>query len=284
MARDIFLPLSKIEREEKLAALGEFVKRRDGVPNFLKRTLSHREEALQRFVEAPVLYPGVVDRALFEAQYRYFDKRFTTPRELLLLLTFIKFNNAEAFAVERSFDAVTQGIVRPKNDIELVLLLEEHYHTKILLTAAKLFGIEITPRVEASPAVAFLNTATLRLPDAVRYPLLLNAELLGVMMLTHMLRLVREVFKSAPSLRDALEERLIEVLIDEIGHVSYNRLQLNAWGCALAKALLPLTAVGIGCPVAEARALGLFPIPLRDVFTFEMNQLPDAIRRAAFIA
>jgi hypothetical protein len=104
------------------------------------------------------------------------------------------------------------------------------------------------------------------------------------MMLTHMLRLLREVFKAAPSLRDALEERLIEVLIDEIGHVSYNRLQLNAWGCGLAKAILPLTAVGIGCPVAEARALGLFPIPLRDVFAFEMNQLPDAIRRAAFIA
>jgi hypothetical protein len=102
------------------------------------------------------------------------------------------------------------------------------------------------------------------------------------MMLTHMLRLVREVFKSAPSLRDALEERLIEVLIDEIGHVSYNRL--NAWGCALAKAFLLLIAVGIGCPVAEARVLGLFPIPLRDVFAFEMNQLPDAIRRAAFIA
>jgi hypothetical protein len=104
------------------------------------------------------------------------------------------------------------------------------------------------------------------------------------MMLAHMLRLLREVFKAAPSLRDALEERLIEVLIDEIGHVSYNRLQLNAWGCALAKAMLPLISVGIGCPVTEARALGLFPIPLRDVFAFEMNQLPDAIRRAAFIA
>jgi hypothetical protein len=129
-----------------------------------------------------------------------------------------------------------------------------------------------------------LNTATLRLPDALRYPLLLDAELLGVMMLTHMLRLVREVFQAAPSLRDALEERLIEVLIDEIGHVSYNRLQLNASGCALAKAILPLVAWGIGCPVLEARALGLFPLPLREVFAFEMKRLPDTIRRSAFIA
>ncbi|MGH8606044.1 MAG: hypothetical protein ACREX9_01060 [Gammaproteobacteria bacterium] len=284
MPQDIFHPLSKIEREEKLAALGEFVKHRDGIPDFSKRTLSHREKGLRRFDNTPVLYRGVVDRALFEAQYRHFDQRSSTPRELLLLLTFVKFNNTEAFAVERSFDAVTRGIVRPNNDIELVLLLEEHYHTKILLTAAKLFGIDITPRIEASPAVALLNTATLRLPDALRYPLLLDAELLGVMMLTHMLRLLREVFEAAPSLRDALEERLIDVLIDEIGHVSYNRLQLNAYGCALAKALLPLVAWGIGCPVAEARALGLFPIPLRDVFAFEMKQLPDAIRRSAFIA
>lgn len=284
MLRDIFLPLTTIEREEKLAALGEFLKRRDGVPDFSKRTLSRREEALQRFEASPVLYPGVMDRPLFETQYRHFDERRTTPREILLLLTFIKFNNTEAFAVERSFHAVTQGIVRPKNDIELVLLLEEHYHTKILLTAAKLFGIEITQRVEASPAVAFLNTATLRLPDALRYPLLLDAELLGVIMLTHMLRLLREVFKSAPSLRDALEERLIEVLIDEIGHVSYNRLQLKPWGCALAKAFLPLIAVGIGCPVREAKVLGLFPLPLADVLAFEMKNLPAAIRRSAFIA
>lgn len=76
----------------------------------------------------------------------------------------------------------------------------------------------------------------------------------------------------------------IEVLIDEIGHVSYNRLQLNPWGGALAKAFLLLIAVGIGCPVREAKVLGLFPLPLADVLAFEMKNLPAAMRRSAFIA
>lgn len=157
-AQGHFFLLSKTEREEKLAALGEFVERRDGISDFSKRTLSHREETLRRFEEVPVLYDGPLDPSHFEAQYRHFDKRRKTPREILL-----KFNYTEAFAVEQSFRAVEQGLVRPKNPLELVLLLEEHYHTKIFPTAARLFGLTIAPRVEASAAVAFLNTAMLRL-------------------------------------------------------------------------------------------------------------------------
>ena len=102
MPRDIFHPLSDLEREEKLRAFGEFLKARDGAPDLAKRTLSGREEQLQRFQKAQALYPGVVNRALFEAQYRRFDKRIPTPKEMLLLLTFVKFNNTEAYTVEKS--------------------------------------------------------------------------------------------------------------------------------------------------------------------------------------
>lgn len=69
MPRDIFHPVSDLEREARLHAFGEFLKARDGAPDLAKRTLSGREEQLQRFQEAQALYPGVVDRALFEAQY-----------------------------------------------------------------------------------------------------------------------------------------------------------------------------------------------------------------------
>lgn len=82
MPRDIFHPLSDLEREEKLRAFGEFLKARDGAPDLAKRTLSGREEQLQRFQKAQALYPGVVNRALFEAQYRRFDKRVPTPKEI----------------------------------------------------------------------------------------------------------------------------------------------------------------------------------------------------------
>lgn len=115
MPRDIFDPISGLEREEKLRAFGEFLKARDGPPDLAKRTLSGREEQLQRFQEAQALFPGVVNRALFEAQYRHFDKRVPTPKEMLLLLTFVKFNNTEAYTVEKSFIALEQGLVTPKS-------------------------------------------------------------------------------------------------------------------------------------------------------------------------
>ena len=284
MPRDIFHPLSDLEREERLRAFGEFLKARDGAPDLAKRTLSGREEQLQRFQDAQALYPGVVNRALFEAQYRRFDKRVPTPKEMLLLLTFVKFNNTEAYTVEKSFIALEQGLVTPKSELEIFVLLEEHYHTKILLSAAHLFGLKVEPHFEAAATVKILNIATLRLPDFFRYPLVLVAEFLGVVMMSRMLRSVREIFQTTPPLRDDLEERLIEVLIDEIGHVSYNRLQLDSRGLALARALLPAVALGIGRPVEEAEVLGLFPIPWKAVFTFEMRHLPAEIRRCASIA
>ena len=118
---------------------------------------------------------------------------------------------------------------------------------------------------------------------AIGPPLLLSPSFSVHYVVAHAPVAARDL-KATPTLCDALEERLIDVLIDEIGHVTYNRLQLNSWGLAQAKLCLPLVAVGIGSPVGEARALGLFPVPWRDVFTFEMKQIPEEIRRQAFIA
>lgn len=119
MTRDIFRPFSDEEREEKLRAFAEFVKEHDGVPDLAARTLSRREETLKRFRGTTILYPGTLDRALFDAQYRHYDKRRKTPQEILLLLTFIKFNNIEAFTVEKAFRAVERGVVRPRMTLNL---------------------------------------------------------------------------------------------------------------------------------------------------------------------
>ncbi len=99
MTRDIYRPFPDEEREETLRAFAEFLKERDGIPDLATRTLSRREETLKRFRGTTILYPGIFDRELFDAQYRHYDKRRKTPQEILLLLTFIKFNNIEAFTV-----------------------------------------------------------------------------------------------------------------------------------------------------------------------------------------
>ena len=84
--------------------------------------------------------------------------------------------------------------------------------------------------------------------------------------------------------RDAVEERLTEVIIDEIGHVSFNRLCLGSVGLANARMLCPIVAAGLHDAVPEFRPLGLKLGTHVDRPLFERSELPDEVRRRAFFA
>jgi hypothetical protein len=61
--------------------------------------------------------------------------------------------------------------------------------------------------------------------------------MIGVLVFLELLAAARTILKHAPPVRDAIEERLIEILIDEIGHVSFQRLTMGRAGLALTRAL-----------------------------------------------
>ena len=90
---------------------------------------------------------------------------------------------------------------------------------------------------------------------------------------------VRELFKHDPEVRDALEERVMEVLIDEIGHVSFNRLCLGPLGMMQAKAVLPLAARAMANAIPEFRVLDLKP----SADFGALAKLPEEVRRRSFI-
>jgi hypothetical protein len=81
-----------------------------------------------------------------------------------------------------------------------------------------------------------------------------------VLVFLELLDAARTILKDAPTVRDAVEDRLIEILIDEIGHVSFQRLSMGRTGLALTRALLPIVALGLSSAVPEVRALGAFPV------------------------
>jgi hypothetical protein len=98
-----------------------------------------------------------------------------------------------------------------------------------------------------------------------------------------LLRVAREVLRDLPEVRDAVEERLIDVIIDEVGHVSYNRLCLGSLGLAQARMICPIVAAGLGDVVPEFRSLGLRLGTNVDRPLFERD-LPEQVRREAFFA
>ena len=284
MPRGLFTRIPDDERREQLAAFAEFVARRDGVPDLRSRTLSRREEVLRRLEAPAVTFPGRIDPALFAAQYARYDGGRPTSREMLLLLVLLKINAAETYSVENALVMMSR-CRNPQRGVRLATLLQECYHTKILLSSARLFGVPAEFQYQSFfRLIKALDVALFRLPDSMSDALKLASEIYSVIIFTRILQATRDIVGHDPVLRDALEERVTEVLVDEVGHVSYARLCLGTRGLAAAKMLLPLIAMALRGPIPEARALGILPVPLAHVRSFDLRQVPEEVRRRAFVA
>ena len=123
-------------------------------------------------------------------------------------------------------------------------------------------------------------------PTAIARPLTLAAEVLAVLMFLNLIEKSRVVLRHDPELRDSVEERLCEILTDEIGHVSYNRALIGPIGMVQARALLPVVAIGLSGVFPEMNALGTMSSASGDeVTSLAMGtRLPEQVVRSAFIS
>ena len=128
---EAFSPVSSTARPKILRDYREYLRARDGIVDVTERTLSKREDAMRRFLTAGDRW---MDRELFDRQYQRFDPKRETPPETLLLLALVKVNAAEAYGVHQTIDGALGRARRSDDDTELVLLVEESYHTRILLS------------------------------------------------------------------------------------------------------------------------------------------------------
>ncbi len=202
---------------------------------------------------------------------------------MALLLVFVKINANEAYGVER----VTRR--PPREDglaaqLERLVLLEETYHTRLLLSAATLFGARVTSAARPAATTRAIVAGIAELPDVAARPVTLAGEILGILTFLRLIGAVRRVFRDHGAVRDALEERVTEVLIDEVGHMSLNRLLAAPGTFAALRALLPVLALGTRGALPEAEALGILPVPVREVLSFDVSRLPEQVRRRAFVA
>jgi hypothetical protein len=204
---------------------------------------------------------------------------------MLLLLTLVKLNAAEAYAVDTSYETQLRRAIKSNDGVEMTVLVEETYHTRILLTAARLYGIEIKAPYRPPSGLRALIGAIGKSPTSLARPLILASEVLGVLMFINLLEKTRSVLRHDPELRDSVEERLCEVLTDEIGHVSYNRACVGPIGMAQARAILPMVAIGLSRAFPEMNALGAMSSASgEDVTSLVAGRgLPEQVVRSAFV-
>jgi hypothetical protein len=172
------------------------------------------------------------------------------------------------------------------DDLEPLLLIEETYHTRILLSAACLYGIEVDSAYVPPSALRVLIGGIAHTPESISRPLTLAGEILGTLLFANLLTVARKVLKDDGELADAVEERIIEVLVDEIGHISFNRMCLGPVGLAQTRVLLPLVVKGMAGFSPELQALGAMPTqPLAELPKIaDPARLPEVVRSQAFFA
>jgi hypothetical protein len=282
---DVFRPVPREARRENLAAYHKFLVARDGVIDLEKRQLSRREEGMARY-ERPLARIREMDRRLFATQYASFDSRVEMAPELLLLLALTKINAAEAYGVNAGYDRTLRRATKNDDGCELMVMVEETYHTRILVSTALSYGIEVKSAYKPPTALRALIGSIVKTPTAIARPLTLAAEVLAVLMFSNLLEKSRVVLRHDAELRDSVEERLCEILTDELGHMSYNRACMGPVGMVQARAILPMVAIGLSGAFPEMTALGTMSSASEDEVTSLTTgrKLPDQVVKAAFIS
>lgn len=281
-------PVDESQRTALLEAYLESLHARDGELDPQTGTLSRREETLAAMNAAPVRFAGRLEQADFDRLYDRFDPRDSrlTP-ELLLLLTFCRMNAGEAYGV-RIVKAVHGRQDRGKTDLRTRVIAfaqeEEEYHTRILVGAAGYFGIRADrPYRAALPLKVLIHTLAYA-PRPLFHPILFASEAAGVYLFNWTLTQVPRFYQDQPQLQQALEQRLVEILIDEVGHVAFNRLVLGNAGRALGRFVAGLTVRGFPFMTPELSALG-FDGAVQGAFgRFDYQDLPAEVKQRGFFA
>ena len=282
---DLFAAAPADVRKARLQEYRQYLVERDGDVNLQDRTLSKREGTMKRF-ETPPATRRALNEAQFQANYAAFDRRNPPSEEMSLLLALVKTNAAEAYGVSRSIHKAMQQAIKTQDDIELRILCEEGYHTRILLSSANRYGLEVTETYRPPSALRILIGGIASAPTSLARPLVLAGEILGTLMFIKLLDATRRVLKHDAETRDALEERLVEICTDECGHISYNRMLSGPAVLAETRLILPLVARALSTVLPEVVALGAYPTdPLRELHLLaDPRRLPEAVRRQAFVA
>lgn len=275
------------ERDDKLLAdYTAHLLERDGALIGRDR-FARRDADCERLDGADAVYDGPIDAARFERQYRAYDRRVRLSDDLTALMAFVKINAGEAYGVE----VMTAG--KPylfegdglQNTAERMLLAEEHYHTRLLVGALNHFpgltrGGPWTPAVP----IRILVHGLLRCPERAFYPVLMASELAGIQAFTWLLNRLPRLFPDHPRVRESLEERLTEVMVDEVGHIAYNRVLVGPRGAAFARWLAPQVLRGIVMNAPELAVLGLDSAQQRRLQTLDYRDLPEEVRQRAWFA
>ncbi len=282
----LFTPLPSQLRQQIAEEYVAYALRRDGEPDVGRRTLARREEYFRQLSQRPpVCWDGeAIDPVAFRQWHRGERPLRDAPALSRWLVRIARANEGEGWGVEYllqrgGFDGLGRGgrPLRPRDFADL----EETYHTRIFREVARLFGLEYELR--RPPRVIRASVMLMaRLPQRSSYLLLLAGEIMGTVAFLLLATQGEELLASRPAVRDRVRELLDEILVDEVGHVTFllgsmTRLELTA---VIPLALLYLATSRVGYYDADAAEAALVR---EGIANYSLAYFPERVLRRAFV-
>jgi hypothetical protein len=245
-----------------------------------------REGVMERFEGRLQQSSSRVDVARFNRNCGGFVER-DISREEVALLAFVKINAGEAYGVEVTREKRGHEFEGPEicDVIHRAVLAEEEYHTRLLVGATRHFdGLQIGDSWTPPWTLKLLVGGVASVPQTFLHPLLLGTEISGMHAFNWLLGRLKSLFPGEQWLRESMEERLIEVMTDELGHIAFNRILVGAIGRKFAAGLAALVSQSHRVMTRELGALGFDSSVMASVMSFDYEQLPQTVRDRGFFA
>lgn len=276
---DVFTALPADVRRTRLTAYLAHLTARNGAPDLATERLPEREALLARLLGDAPRYEGEVPtEALRRLMKEGALPQPGDPEAALWMAIAAQVNVGEEYGV-RAVLAAHPGEAQtgPIAHIEL----EELYHTRMLLDAVRLFGVEV--ELPRPPLVlrAFLNLMAI-LPRPLANVLILVAECNGIVLFTRMREKAAELFGTDTDVGRRLQALLGEILIDELGHVAFLRASLGPVRLTVARWLSQLIAPTLYKALPANLALFNLGELVREVHALTWERLPADVRARAF--
>jgi hypothetical protein len=280
----LFTPLPDAQRR---AIAGEFIAfalTRDGDPDVRRRTLSRREAFCAALaVQAAPRWDGPpVDQGEFTRWHRGTRPLNEAPPLIAWLVKVARANEGEGWGVDYlldrgGFDGLgSAGALQPRDFADL----EETYHTRIMREVVRLFGVEYDLRTPPWPVQQSVKLMA-RLPRQASYMLLLAGELMGTVAFAHMARQGETLLADHPAVCTRVRALLDEILIDEVGHVTFLLGSMRGWQLAAIQRLALLFAASSRRSYTnDPREVTVMSEGIRN---YSLAIMPERVLRRAFV-
>jgi hypothetical protein len=235
----LFTPLPEPQRRRIADAFIAFALARDGAPDLPARSLARREAFFQALAAQPTpSWDGPpIDPEAFARWHRGSRPLAEAPPLIAWLVKVARANEGEGWGVDYllargGFAGLGRdGRLQPRDFADL----EETYHTRIMREIVRLFGLDYELRTP--PRVVQQSVKLMaHLPRRASYMLLLAGELMGTVAFAHLAR-QGDALLAGHALGPRVRELLDEILVDEVGHVTFLLGSMRGWQLAVIQRL-----------------------------------------------